>query len=109
MSKSKNYQRSEVADLKHTIRQLKQKITFYKKKCKRLVSEVQTLEKGFRSSVDYIDEKLDWTEVEEVIKYVEQGKTLPEMQESEDLPDDEYDQLTQEQAVRKKFLELIGR
>ena len=74
MSKSKNYERSELSELKETIRKLKAKVSSRDKKLRIMQSELKTLQKALNESVVYIDDRLDNVPVEDVVRYFKNRK-----------------------------------
>ena len=81
--KNKNYERSEISELKQTIRSLKAKLAHRDAKIKRLISEIKTLNKAFDQSVVYIDKKLADYSVEEIVSYFNndaKGASITDMQ-----------------------------
>lgn len=71
MSRSgkKNYEKSETAELKETIRRLKADLRKQNKRVKILKSEIVTLQKAMNESTVYIDERLVDVPVDDIVKY----------------------------------------
>ena len=95
MSKSKNYEKSEVSELKQTIRNLKAIVSTRDKKIKRLISDICTMQKALDESVVYIDERLASIPVEDIVSYFKDknGKSKKSIDEVEDFYETAQDRM----------------
>jgi hypothetical protein len=69
MTKNKNIPKSEIAELKDTIRSLKGKLRKREKKIEEMKSELRTLQKALDKSIIYINDELKDVPVEEIVNY----------------------------------------
>ncbi len=69
MSKSKDFERSEISQLKDKIRELRAELGVRDKKIKNLKSELRTLNAALSKSAMYIDERLTDIPIESVVNY----------------------------------------
>jgi hypothetical protein len=69
MTKNKNFPKSEVAELKDTIRSLKSKLRNREKKIEEMKGELKTLQTALDKSIIYINDELKDVPVDEVVRY----------------------------------------
>ena len=95
MSKDKNYKKSEIFELKQTIRDLKSTLSTRDKKIKRLISDICTMQKALDESVVYIDERLSNIPIEDIVSYFKDknGKSKKSIDEVESIYETSQEQL----------------
>lgn len=101
---TRNYQTSDVRELKKIISELKSVVRRLKKDKERLIAENKTLKDGFKESIKYINDELASIPVEDIVKYFARKKKgkLAEVKQVKSAKEKRED-------ARKKFQQWIKR
>ncbi len=109
MSKNKDYERSEISQLKDKIRALRAELGVRDRKIKNLKSELKTLNAALSKSAMYIDDRLSDVSIETVVDYFN-DKTTGRIKDIEKVHKESQDALAKKWACHKcdeGFLRLV--